>query len=67
MDDSIPSCLDPLDDAMDPSAEGEWRDVALDRVEWKKKTQTWITQMDVAWRSGAQEALPECALSCVNE
>ena len=35
----------------------EWRTLAADPVEWKKKEDTWVQHNDVAWCTGRQLTL----------
>ena len=51
--------LHPLDDQMNRAAQGEWRLIALDRVQWKLRACDWLLQQDVAWTSGQQLSLED--------
>ena len=39
------------------SGANDWRIVARDRVEWRRRMEAWVAQEDVAWTSGRQAAI----------
>ena len=51
--------LHPLDMQMNRAAQGEWREIALNRDLWKTRGEAWILQQDVPWCSGCQLAIED--------
>ena len=43
--------------ALEDAAEGPWRELAMDRVEWNGKLGRWLEQQDLSWCSHTQLAI----------